>query len=101
MASLAQREDGEEKDILNQEGGDLLYRRSVPPKVSFIKERPTRMVDSDIDKMIAISDIYKQVLQNLEELKGEEIENMEKAGMTDFAGRAREGRACRCRPMIL
>ncbi len=40
------------------------------------------MVHSDIDKMIAISDIYKQVLQNLEELKDEEIEDLEKAGMT-------------------
>ena len=59
------------------------------------------MVDSDIDKMIAISDIYKQVLQNLEKLKDEEIEDLEKAGMTGLRWPSPEGRACRCRPMIL
>ena len=40
------------------------------------------MVESDIDKMIAISDIYKQVLRNLEEISRRRHRRSGKAGMT-------------------
>lgn len=50
-------------------------------KISFIKESD-EVVESDIDEMVAISDVYKQVLKNLEELEEDQVEDLERAGMT-------------------
>ena len=78
VASMARRE--AERRHPDKKVG-IFFIAPCTAKISFIKESD-EVVDSDIDKMIAISDIYKQVLQNLEELKDEEIEDLEKAGMT-------------------
>ncbi len=49
-------------------------------KISSIK-----MIDeavySDIDAMVAISDVYRQIVANLKKLKDEDVENLESAGV--------------------
>ena len=50
-------------------------------KISFIKESDEVAI-SDIDKMLAISDVYKYVMNNLKNLDDSQVENLEKAGMT-------------------
>lgn len=49
-------------------------------KISFIKESD-EIIESDIDKMVAISEVYKQVMSNLKSLDDSEVEDLEKAGV--------------------
>lgn len=49
-------------------------------KISFIKESD-EVIESDIDKMVAISEVYKQVLSNLKNLSDSEVEDLERAGV--------------------
>ncbi len=38
-------------------------------------------MESDIDETVGISDIYKSVLKNLRELRDDEVEDLERAGV--------------------
>lgn len=49
-------------------------------KISLIKESEG-LVESDIDETVGISDIYKSVLKNLRELRDDEVEDLERAGV--------------------
>lgn len=58
----------------------IFYIAPCTAKISFIKESD-EIVESEVDAMIAISDIYKQVLFNLKTLKEEEVNQLEKTGV--------------------
>lgn len=49
-------------------------------KISFIKESDEVRV-TNIDKMVAISEVYKQVLNNLKKLSDSDVEDLERAGV--------------------
>jgi hypothetical protein len=49
-------------------------------KISFLKEAH-ETVESDVDKMVAISEVYKPVLANLRTLSDEDVEPLSKAGV--------------------
>lgn len=51
-------------------------------KISFIKTSEGEEEESHVDGMIAISDVYRQVLTRLKDLKDSEVEDLEKTGVT-------------------
>ena len=51
-------------------------------KISFIKTSEGEEEVSHVDGMIAITDVYRQVMANLKNLKDSEVENLEKTGVT-------------------
>ncbi len=77
-ARLARRE-AEERYGKDCKTG-IFFIAPCTSKISFIKEREW-IVESDIDEMVAISHIYKDVLKNLKDLRDEEVEELERAGV--------------------
>lgn len=77
VAALARRE--AEKKYPDKRVG-IFFIAPCTAKISFIKESD-KIVDSDVDKMLAISEIYKPVLANLKKLDDSEVENLEKTGV--------------------
>lgn len=59
----------------------IFYIAPCTSKISFIKESD-EIIETEIDKMLAISDVYRQVLANLKALKDSEVEDLEQTGMT-------------------
>ncbi len=49
-------------------------------KISFIKESD-EVIESDIDEMVAISEVYRMVAANLKQLRDSEVEELEKTGV--------------------
>lgn len=49
-------------------------------KISFMREMD-EVVESEIDEMVAISEVYRQVLMNLKKMDDSEVEKLEKTGL--------------------
>lgn len=77
VASLARRE--AEKKHPDKKIG-IFFIAPCTAKISFIKESD-EIIETDVDVMVAISEVYKQVLNNLKNLKDSEVENLEKTGV--------------------
>ena len=77
VASLARRE--AEAKYPDKKIG-IFFIAPCTAKISFIKESD-EVVETDIDKMVAISEVYKQVLNNLKNLDDSQVENLEKTGV--------------------
>lgn len=77
VASLARKE-AEEKYLDKKIG--IFFIAPCTAKISFIKESD-EVIESDVDEMVAISEVYRQVLENLKELKDSEVENLERTGV--------------------
>lgn len=78
VASLARRE--AERRFPEKKIG-IFFITPCTANISSMRETG-EAVDSDIDEMVAISDIYVQVLSNLKEIGDDEVEDLERAGMT-------------------
>lgn len=76
-ASLARRT-AEEKYPGKKIG--IFYIAPCTAKISFIKESD-EIIESDIDEMVAISEIYRLVLENLKKLDEAQVENLERTGV--------------------
>lgn len=77
VASIARREAMEkypEKKI------GIFFIAPCTAKISFIRECD-EITESDIDEMVAISEVYKKVLFNLKNLEDHQVENLEKSGV--------------------
>ncbi|NLD19817.1 MAG: 4Fe-4S dicluster domain-containing protein [Clostridiales bacterium] len=77
VAGLA-RKDAETKYPDKKIG--IFFIAPCTAKISFIKESG-EIIETDIDEMVAISDVYKLVLKNLKELEGSQVEELEKTGV--------------------
>lgn len=69
-----------EKDYPDLRVG-IFYIAPCTSKISFIKESD-EIIETEIDEMLAISDVYRQVLSNLKNLDDAEVEDLERTGMT-------------------
>ncbi|MEG0829270.1 MAG: [Fe-Fe] hydrogenase large subunit C-terminal domain-containing protein [Anaerovoracaceae bacterium] len=77
VANLARRE-AEEKYPDKNIG--IFFIAPCTAKISFIKESD-ELMDTEVDKMVAISGVYKQVLSNLKNLQDDQVEDLEKTGV--------------------
>ncbi|MBQ9014775.1 MAG: 4Fe-4S binding protein [Firmicutes bacterium] len=59
----------------------IFYIAPCTSKISFIKESD-EIDETEIDEMLAISDVYRQVLHNLKNLKDSQVQSLERTGMT-------------------
>lgn len=59
----------------------IFYIAPCTSKISFIKESD-EIIETEIDEMLAISDVYRQVLANLKNMEDSDVQNLEKTGMT-------------------
>lgn len=75
-ASLARRE--AEQAYPDKKVG-IFFIAPCTAKISFIKESDG-VLETDIDKMVAISEVYKQIRHNLKNLSDSQVEDLERAG---------------------
>lgn len=78
VAKMARRE--AEKKHPDKKIG-IFFIAPCTSKISFIKESD-EVVESDVDKMLAISEVYKYVVLNLKKVDDSKVETLERAGMT-------------------
>ncbi len=58
----------------------IFYIAPCTSKISFIRESD-EVIETEIDEMLAISDVYRQVRANLRAVKDEDVEALERTGM--------------------
>ncbi|MDO4870014.1 MAG: [Fe-Fe] hydrogenase large subunit C-terminal domain-containing protein [Bacillota bacterium] len=78
VAEMARKE-AEEKHPDAKIG--IFYIAPCTSKISFIRESD-EIIETDVDEMLAIGDVYRQVLTNLKGMKDSDVENLERTGMT-------------------
>lgn len=78
VAEMARKKAEEEHPDKNT---GIFFIAPCTSKISFIKESEED-IETNIDEMVAISDVYRQVLSNLKNMKDSEVENLEQTGVT-------------------
>lgn len=77
VASMARRE-AEAKHPDKKIG--IFFIAPCTAKISFIRESD-EVIETDVDEMVAISEVYKQVIHNLKTLEDSDVEPLEKTGV--------------------
>lgn len=78
VAARIARREAEEKHPDKKIG--IFFIAPCTAKISYIRESD-EVVESDVDEMVAISEVYKSVLANLKALDDSEVEELEKTGV--------------------
>lgn len=77
VAAMARKE-AEERHPDKKIG--IFFIAPCTSKISFIRESD-EVIEKDVDEMVAITEVYRQVRCNLKDLKDEDVEDLEKTGV--------------------